>query len=140
MNKNKQQENLCPGGNEAEAFEALINAVEECLAKPSFDYQRIIICHTNSRIAGTRLVRRCGAARVGPGGPLDSKRAAAVVVVENAGDCGAEMLESIVFFVNRTRGVVVLLASGESFTRWDDGLHSADAQIRRRTHLTVELD
>jgi hypothetical protein len=138
MNEKKQPKNLGPPGNDAEAFEALIGAIEECRAKPSYDYQRIIICHANSPDLGRRLARRSGAALAGPGRPLDSNHALAVLVVEKAGDCSLEMLESIVHFVNRTRGVLVLLAPAESFTKWHDRWRSPAAQIRRRTHITIE--
>jgi len=140
MNNMTQQNNLHPPEDDAGTFEALIGAIEECRAKPSYDYQRIIICHTNSPKLGPKLARRSGAALVGHARPLDSRCATPVLVIEKAGDCSLEMLESIVFFVNRTRGVVVLLATGQSFTRWHDRWRIPAAQLRRRTHLTIEFD
>jgi hypothetical protein len=139
MNKKNQQKTNVPRGIGAEAFDALIGAIEECRGKPPYDYQRIIMCRTNSPKLGAKLARRSGAARVGPGRPLDSTRAVSVLVVENVEECGVEMLESILCFVNRTRGVVVLLASGQGFTRWRDPWRSAGARICRRIHLTIEI-
>jgi hypothetical protein len=63
-----------------------------------------------------------------------------VVVVENAGQCSLETLESIVVFVNRTRGVVVLLATAQSFDKWHDRWRIVADQIRRRTHLTIVFE
>jgi hypothetical protein len=129
-----------PPARDAEAFEAAMRAIEECRAKPSYDYQRVIICHTNNPDLGPKLARRSGAALAGPALPLDSKCALAVILIEKAGDCSLEMLESIVFFVNRTRGVVVLTATGQSFVRWRERWPIPAAQIRRRTHITIEFD
>lgn len=127
------------GNNNTEAFDALIGLIEECRAKPSFDYQRIIICHTNSPDLGQRLARRLGVPLAGPGRPLRSKRAVVVVVMDKPGDCAVELLESVVFFVNRARGVVVLISSGQEFDTWPAQWLGPAAQIRRRTHVTVEF-
>jgi hypothetical protein len=140
MNKKKQTKNLGPRGNDAKALEAVIGGIEECRAKPPYDYQRIIICHTNSPSLGPELARRSGAALAGPVCPLDLKCAPAVVIVEKAGDCSPEMLESIVIFINRTRGVVVLLAAAETFAGWRVRWRIPADQIRRRTHLTIQFD
>lgn len=139
MNTKKQQKTLAPPAIDPEAFAASLRAIEECRARPPYDYQRIVICLTNSPDLGPRLARRSGAVLTGPARPLDSRLGAAVVVVERAGDCGREMLESIVNYVNRTRGVVVLLVTRQSFTRWHDRWRIPAAQIRRRTRLTVEI-
>jgi hypothetical protein len=117
----------------------LIGLIEECRTKPSFDYQRIIICHTNSPNLGQRLSRRLGVPLGAPGRPLRSKRAAAVVVIDKPGDCAAELLESVVLFVNRRRGVVVLLSNGQDFDAWPAQWLGPAAQIRRRTHITIEF-
>jgi hypothetical protein len=140
MKTKKQSKNLDPPAGGSEAFEDLVFAIEECLAKPSYDYQRIIICHTRSPTLGPQLARRSGAALVGPARPLDSNCASALVIVEKAANCSLEMLESIVVFVNRTRGVVVLLTTPATFTRWHDRWRIVAAQIRRRTHLTIDFN
>jgi hypothetical protein len=118
----------------------LTGAVDECRAKPPNDYQRIIICLTAGPRLGSELARRCGAVLNGPGLPLDSKSDSAVIVVEEAERCSREMLESIVFFVNRTRGVVALLAAMGSLAKWRARWRIQADQIRRRTHIIIQLD
>jgi hypothetical protein len=140
MNDKKQPKKLESHAVDAEAFGALMAAIEECRAKPSYDYQRIILCLTTRPDLGPKLARRSGAALIGPAPPLSSKRASPALIVERAQDCSREMLESIVLFVNRTRGVVVLLATARALARWHDGWRIPAAQIRRRTHITIEFD
>ncbi len=140
MNKKKQTKNSGPRGSGAEAFEAVMSAIEECRRKPPYDYQRIIICHSNNPDLGPELARRSGAALVGAAEPLESRLPFAVLIVDNAGDCNVEALESIVAFVNRTRGVAVLLAPGQGFARWHDRWRIQADQIRRRTHLAIQFD
>jgi len=131
---------FAPHENEASALAAIISEIEECRGKPPYDYQRIIVCLTKSRDLARKLARRSGAALIGPARPVSSKCATPVIVVDRAGECSLETLESFVFFVNRTRGVVVLLVTGRGLVRWHERWGDVAAQLRRRTHLTIEYD
>src|SRR5665213_2306801 len=138
MKTNNQSKTMgSQGNNNAEAFDALIGLIEECRGKPSFDYQRIIVCHANSLNLGPKLSQRLGVPLIDSWRPLNSKRVVAVLIVANAGNCSVEMLESVVFYVNRTRGVVVLLIGGQSFEKWPALWLGPAAQIHRRTHATI---
>jgi hypothetical protein len=140
MSKDKQLKTFEPPAIDGGAFEAALGAIQECRAKPSYDYQRIIICFSRKPDLGLKLARRSGAALIGPGPPLSSKRRSAGVVVSRAWDSSLEMLESIVFFVNRTRGVVVLVVTRRALAGWHDRWPIAAAQIRRRTHIAIDFD
>jgi hypothetical protein len=140
--KNKNQpQNSRPRENEqnAGAFEALIGAIGECRAKPPYDYQRIIICYTNSPDLGRRVARRCGAARAEAASLLKAKRCRSVFIIDKADGGVEEALESIVCFVNQTRGVVVLLTNARKFSSWHDPLPGTAAKIRRRTHIKIRF-
>ena len=105
---------------------AIFSAVEECRAKPSGDPQRIVIllappgfglpwlyCH---------LLRKRGA------------------VLMQAGALDAKRLGFIKLLAHRTRLVPLLLASATAWRSWTRRRTLEAAQIRRRTHLVVELD
>ncbi len=99
----------------------------------------LLCAHMNSLNLDSKPGRRSIAALVALVRTLNSKCSIAVLDVKKAGNCGREMLESIVVFVNRTPGVVVVLAMGQSLTRCHDRWPIAAAQLRRRTHLTIEF-
>jgi hypothetical protein len=136
---NETLKNLASMSKDTEAFKALFEAVGECCAKPAFDYQRIIVCLTPGPIPGAVL--RCGAVLANPDGQLESEGSSSVVVVvEEEKDWTWKMLETIVRFINCTRGVVVLMAAAESIFRWHDLWRVQFDQIRRRIHVTIEFN
>jgi hypothetical protein len=124
---------------DAKTFKAVVAAIEECLAKPAYDYQRIIICHSNRPELGPALALCSGAAQASPLALPYSARSPSVFIVENA-DWDAKMIQSIVFLVNQTRSVVVLLASVRCVIKWQDRHREISAQIRRRTHITLHFE
>jgi hypothetical protein len=105
---------------------AVYRAVQECRAKPAGDPQRIIVLLAPSGFGlpmlYCELLRRRGAVFV-QAGPLDEKR-----------------LGFLKHLANRTRVVPLLLASAAAWRRWSRRRSLEAAQIRRRTHLVVELD
>src|SRR5580704_16078612 len=120
MNKKNQQKNSRFPKNDAKAFKAAIAAIEECRNKPSYDYQRIIICQSNRAGLGPMLARHSGGTLVEAASVSYSANVSDVLIVGNAGDCGMNALESIVFLVNQTRGVVVLVADALTVDSWRD--------------------
>jgi hypothetical protein len=120
---------------DARAFKAALVAIEECLAKPAYDYQRIIICHSNRPELGPALALCSGAVQAGPGGLTPS-----ALIVENAGNWDAKKLQSLVYLVNQNRSVIVLLASVRHVAKWQKDHREVSAQIRRRTHSTLEFE
>jgi hypothetical protein len=139
MNTRKQLNNFKFPPIDAPAVQAALAAIEECRAKPAYDYQRIILCLGDSPGLGPRLARRSGAALLGPSRTLSLKRPPAAVIVQRVGERSLGVLESIVYFINRTRGVVVLLVTAEELARWHDAWPIAAAQLRRRTHVAIDL-
>lgn len=140
MKSKAQLKSSPPNKKDARAFKAAVAAIEECLAKPTYDYQRIIICHSNRPEFGPALALCSGAAQAGPADLATSARAPTVLVIENAGDWDAKTLQSIVFLVNQNRSVVVLLASVRCVTKWQHRHREVSDQIRRRTHITLEFE
>ena len=108
------------------ALAAVLSAVEECRAKPLGDPQRIIVLQAPQGFGVPRLYRQAlrhrGAILV-PAGPMDRNR-----------------VRFLKLLAHRTRAVPVLLAGAEDWRRWNRSRPLAAAQIRRRTHLAVELD
>jgi hypothetical protein len=140
MNDNTQQKFSESHEIPSQAFEAALAAIEECRAKPPYDYQRVILCLTSRLDLGAKLATRSGATLIGPAPPLDSKRPPAVVIFANPGACDPAILESIVKFVNRTRGVVVLTVTEQEVADWHEHWQVTAAQIRRRTHITIDFE
>jgi hypothetical protein len=105
---------------------AVFQAVQECRAKPAGDPQRIVVLLGPSGfglpLLYCELLRRRGAVIV-QAGQLDQKR-----------------LGFLKLLAHRTRVVPLLLASTASWRRWTRRRILDAAQIRRRTHLVVELD
>lgn len=105
---------------------AVFHAVQECRAKPPGDPQRIIVLLAPSGfglpLLYCQLLRRRGAVIV-QAGQLDRKR-----------------LGFLKLLAHRTRVVPLLLASAAAWCRWNRRRILEAAQIRRRTHLVVELD
>ena len=114
MKAKKQIKSLASHKNDTTTFKAVVSAIEECLLKPHFDYQRIIICHSNRPELAPSLALCSSVVRIGPSGPVPSARAPSVLVIENAAKCDAKKLQSLVFLVNQTRSVVVLLTSANA--------------------------
>ncbi|HEX4122331.1 MAG TPA: hypothetical protein VH619_17075 [Verrucomicrobiae bacterium] len=142
MNKNIQSKNETPKNpvspsKNTEAIKALFEALGECCAKPAYDYQRIIVCLTR---ASSRVTAQCGAVFANPLRGLDPRGDTALVVVDKEEDWSSKMLDTVVQFVNQTRGVVVLMAAAESLARWHEVWRLQADQIRRRTHITIEFD
>jgi hypothetical protein len=140
MNKKNQQKNSRSPKNDAKAFKAAIAAIEECRNKPSYDYQRIILCQSNRAGLGLMLARHSGGTLVEAARVSYWANVSDVLIIENAGDCGPDALESIVFLVNQTRGVVVLVAGAQGVDSLRDQWREISARIQRRTHLTIEFD
>jgi len=105
---------------------AIFSAVEECRAKPSGDPQRIVILLAPSGFGLPWLY-----------GHLLRKRGA---VLMQAGALDAKRLGFIKLLAHRTRLVPLLLASASAWRSWTRRRTLEAAQIRRRTHLVVELD
>lgn len=105
---------------------AIVNAVQECRSKPAGDPQRIIVLLAPSGfgipLPYCQLLRRRGAVLM-QAGQLDEKR-----------------LGFIKLLAHRTRLVPLLLASASAWQRWTRRRTLEAAQIRRRTHLVVQLD
>ncbi|HEY3852907.1 MAG TPA: hypothetical protein VGO67_00775 [Verrucomicrobiae bacterium] len=139
MKTKTQPKSLASNTTDARTFKAVISATEESVFKPPFDYQRIIICHSNRPELAPALALCSGTIRIGPADPIPSARAPSVLVVENAGKCDAKRLQSLVFLVNQTRSVIVLVACAEAFRQLEDRHKEIWAQIRRRTHFTFEF-
>ena len=139
MKSKTQPKSFPPNKKDARAFKATLVAIEECLAKPAYDYQRIIICHSTRPELGPALALCSGAVQADPADLAHSGRTPSVLVVENAGHWNAKRLQSIVYLVNQTRNVVVILASVRCVTKWQERHREISAQIRRRTHITIEF-
>ena len=105
---------------------ALFQAVQECRLKPAGDPQRIIVLLGPSGfglpLLYSELLRRRGA------------------VLVQAGQLDQKCLGFIKLLAHRTRVVPLLLASATAWKRWTRRQTLEAAQIRRRTHLVVELD
>jgi hypothetical protein len=140
MKSKTQSNSSTPNKKDAKTFKAVVSAIEECLAKPPYDYQRIIICHSNRPELGPAVALCSGATLADSEGLAPSARTPSVVVVENAGNWDAKMLQSIVFLVNQTRSVVVVLASVRSVKQWQHRHKEVSAQICRRTHIALEFE
>ena len=140
MKSKAQLKSSPPNKKDARAFKAAVAAIEECLGKPAYDYQRIIICHSNRSELGPALALCSGAAQANPALLTTSARAPSVLVIENAGNWDAKKLQSIVFLVNQTRSVVVILASIRCVARWQRRHREISDRIRRRTHVTLEFE
>ena len=139
MNKHSQSKseakiNSVSVSRNTEAIKTLFEAVGECCAKPAYDYQRIIVCLTR------RVTAQCGAVFATPMRGPDSKGDTALVVVDKEEDWSEKTLDTIVQYVNRTRGVVVLMAAADSLAKWREAFQLQADQIRRRTHMTIEFD
>ena len=104
----------------AEPLDAVLCAIGECRAKPASDPQRIIILMAP-----------------GDGGKAALPRAP--VVVMDAALFGPQELETLTRLVNRTRAVPVLRVSEDALRGWARRWPRQAAQIRRRTHLIVNL-
>jgi hypothetical protein len=102
-----------------EPVDAVLGAVLECRAKPAGDPQRIIILLA----------------------PSDGRAAPPMVpvVVADATLFGREELETLTRLVNRTLAVPVLRVSEDAWRGWARRWPRQAAQIRRRTHLIVNL-
>jgi len=104
---------------------AVLIAVQECRAKPLGDPQRIIVMLAPIGFGLPPLyrqeLRHRGAVMV-PAGALDINR-----------------VRFLKLLANRTRVVPLLLASYEDWRRWNRSRPLTAAQIRRRTHVVVEL-
>jgi hypothetical protein len=105
---------------------AIFQAVQECRAKPAGDPQRIIVLLGPSGfelpLLYCELLRRRGA------------------VILQAGQLDQNRLGFLKLLANRTRVVPLLLASAAAWRHWTRRRVIDAAQIRRRTHLVVELD
>jgi hypothetical protein len=105
---------------------AVFDAVQECRAKPPGDPQRIIVLLAPSGfglpVLYCELLRRRGA------------------VILQAGQLDQKRLGFLKLLAHRTRVVPLLLASAAAWRRWTRRRTLEAAQIRRRTHLVVELD
>jgi hypothetical protein len=105
---------------------AVFHAVQECRAKPPGDPQRIIVVLAPSDcglpLLYCELLRRRGA------------------VILQAGSLDRKRLGFLKLLAHRTRVVPLLLASAAAWRRWTRRRTLEAAQIRRRTHLVVELD
>jgi hypothetical protein len=108
------------------SLSALFQAVQECRSKPAGDPQRIIVLLGPSGfglpLLYSELLRRRGA------------------VLVHASQLDKKCLSFIKLLAHRTRVVPLLLASAASWNRWTRRQALEAAQIRRRTHLVVELD
>ena len=62
------------------------------------------------------------------------------MVVDKEEDWSEKKLDTIVQYINRTRGVVVLMAAADSLAKWHGAFQFQADQIRRRTHMTIEFD
>jgi hypothetical protein len=105
---------------------AVLSAVLECRAKSLGDPQRIIVVLGPPGFELSELFRRAvqhhGALLV-PAGPMEPT-------------CVTYLKR----LANRTRVVPLLLASAETWRQWTRRRPQEAAQIRRRTHLVVELE
>jgi hypothetical protein len=105
---------------------AVFRAVQECRAKPPGDPQRIIVLLAPSDFGLPQLY-------------CDLLRHRGAVLVQ-AGSMDKGGLGFLKLLAHRTRLVPLLLASAGVWRRWNQRRTFEAAQIRRRTHLVVELD
>jgi hypothetical protein len=111
--------------HEIMSLKAVLRAVQECRAKPLGDPQRIVVLLAPAGfglpLLHGRKLRHHGAVLV-PAGQMDKARA-----------------RFLKLLAHRTRVVPLLLASAEVWRAWNRRRPLESAQIRRRTHLVVEL-
>jgi hypothetical protein len=107
------------------SLSALFGAVRECRAKPPGDPQRIIVLLAPSLGQAPPLRR----------GPL--RRRGALLV--EGDELDTARLNFLKFLANRTRIVPLLLASARAWKQWNRRRALEAAQIRRRTHMVLEL-
>jgi len=134
QSKSETNKNKVSMSRNSEAINALFEAVGDCCAKPAYDYQRIIVCKTH------RVTAQCGAVFASPVRGMDPRGDTALVVVDKEEDWSEKTLGTIVEYINRTRGVVVLMAAEQSLAKWREAFRIQADQIRRRTHMTIEFD
>ncbi|HEY3915741.1 MAG TPA: hypothetical protein VGN61_14735 [Verrucomicrobiae bacterium] len=134
QSKSETKNNKVSPSRNTEAIKTLFEAVGECCAKPAYDYQRIIVCLTR------KVTAQCGAVFASPQKGKDPRGDTALVVVDKEEDWSEKTLDTIVEYINRTRGVVVLMAAAESLAKWREAFRLQADQIRRRTHMTIEFD
>jgi hypothetical protein len=139
MNTRKQSKNFKPRPIGAAAVQAALAAIEECRAKPPYDYQRVILCLGESPGLVPRLARHPGATLIDPSQSLSFSGPPATVIVQGVGERGPSALESIVCFINQTRGVVLILATAQEVARWQDSWPVVAAQLRRHTHIVIDF-
>ncbi len=113
MNKLRSQQSL--------SLAAVFRAVHECRLKPAGDPQRIVVLLAPA-----------------PAGPV-APSLASVVVVADASSFGRQELETLTHLVNHTMAVPVLQVSEEAWRGWSRRWPRQAAQLRRRTHLVVNL-
>ncbi len=104
----------------------VLEAVQECRAKLLGDPQRIVVVLAPS---GYRLST--------PYAQTLQHRGAVLVA---AGALDKDRVRFVKVLAHRTRVVPVLLATVEDWRRWKQRRPLDAAQIRRRTHLLVELE
>jgi hypothetical protein len=105
---------------------SVFRAVYECRAKPIGDPQRIIV-----------LLAPPGAVLPLPHCDLLRRRGAVLVRVN---ELDRKCLAFVKHLAHRSQVVPLLIASAATWRRWTRRRCLEAAQIRRRTHLVVELD